>query len=307
MSPHRQSRGRDSTWSLQPKDHAAPRGAGAAVADDEHLLAPRRARRARVAVLRQVDALALGPLRPVHEVADLLLDDFRPPPCCPRRRAAGSRGRAGRTWSSWARSQSPIGPRTSSSGFSTEQPAPSCAWQTTGAIPPPRALGNQCRSSSSERTSTSSCSTSDSCWLESMSEAVGPISATELKELCVPTHGALRSGTVVAERVLEAQRAVRPRQRVRRRRRRAPTWSPGRGVARRGRRRRGRRCSAPARPASRSRRRSRPVQPGGEREGNRGERRDEQAARHYGIRCRAGGFPPTSASSIVSAGRSNGS
>ena len=64
------------------------------------------------------------------------------------------------------------------------------AWQTTRGP----GLGNQCTSSSSERTSSRSWSTSDSCWFGSLSDSVGPISVALLNELCVPIHGASRSG-----------------------------------------------------------------------------------------------------------------
>ena len=68
-------------------------------------------------------------------------------------------------------------------------------WHTTGAFAPPaHGLGVQCTSISSLRMSMRSWSMIESCWLESVCDAVGN-SLVELNELCVPIHGAFASGT----------------------------------------------------------------------------------------------------------------
>jgi len=87
-----------------------------------------------------------------------------------------------------------------------ERNAEVVAWQTTWRP------AQECMSSSRLRMSMASWSVSDSCWLASVVDSALPISAIELNELCVPIHGALRSGSVRDRRSWKAsERCVHER------------------------------------------------------------------------------------------------
>ena len=107
-------------------------------------------------------------------------------------------------WSG-CRNQSPTGFSSSASNRSSVQPAFSSdggrAWHTTGAFAPPaHTLGFQCTSTSMPRMPRRSWSTSDTCWLLSLFDSDGGLFDAVLKELCVPTHMASRSGSASPRR-----------------------------------------------------------------------------------------------------------